>query len=88
MEIAGDINIIRRDDPVTAREMRDMFDSRAFAQYSKRLREMIARELQAIEAADESIKWRKAQGALRALRAVDALPTSLQEEFYAKEKKR
>lgn len=81
MDLVGAINIIGRDERLTIRELRDMVESRAFAAIGQKLKQLIEEQRTKCELAETPEEWRKAQGALAALRTVQTLPKILEKEL-------
>jgi hypothetical protein len=82
------VNVLDRDERLTIRELRDMVESRAFAAIGQKLADMIEVERTKCEKAETPVAWRKAQGALAALRAVKTLPKIIEQEMAMEAQKR
>lgn len=76
--------VVTRGDRLEARELRDMFESRPFNEYAKRIDLMIETARKQCEQAEGLKELRHAQGALKALRAVRRLPEILTGELQGK----
>jgi hypothetical protein len=81
MDLTNKVTVIRSADPFTARELREMVESRAWLVYQARLDLIIHAQALICESAADPDAWRKAQGALEALRRVKLLPAVLAEEM-------
>jgi len=75
----------RGEEPFGVREWREFTASRAFARFNARIDFMIEGKRKMLENAEAPEEWRKAQGAVAALRAVQALAGGMEQEFVDKE---
>lgn len=82
--MTSNVRVIERGDAFTARELKDLTDSRAFNVLVRRIDKMIDDARNACESADSFERLKEAQGALRALRTVKQLPAILIREVEAK----
>lgn len=82
--MTGKVHIVERGDAFTAREIKDLTESRAFNVYRARIDQMIEDQRKACENADGLKDLRRAQGALKALQTVKLLPKILIGELEKK----
>lgn len=82
--MTGKIHVVERGDAFTARELKDLAESRAFNVLTTRIDRMIEEQRCACERAGSLGELQCAQGALRVLRTVKQLPAILIREMESK----
>lgn len=71
-------------EPFTSREIDDLLRTRAFNELARRIDCMIEQERRNCETAADTDAWRRAQGALKALRTIQTLPRIMLDELTPK----
>ena len=81
MQITGKVIIARGSDPFTAKEFREMVQSRSWEHFVNRIDLLIEDERKRLETAVGHDGVLKHQGAIAALRRVKLLPSMLEDEL-------
>ena len=87
MKIYERFNLSHGPAAVDLRAWREMCESEAYQLLQSRIDYMIEQEKRTLESSDTTVDdWRRAQGAIRALRATKGLGAMIEAEFVNKEK--
>lgn len=84
MQIVEHIAIARGPAALDLRAWREFLEGDAYARLQRRIDYMIEAKRKALEVAETPEEWRKAQGAIEALRAVKALGPVIEAEMTNK----